>query len=207
MNDTPPSAGAVEAAARDAAAAVLDESGDFAAAARAAITVAETVMADAARQPAIAAALSGAACRAGCGDCCHQVVGITPAEEALLEEAVAALDPARRARLRHRAAEAGRRLSALPVGAWQAERVPCPLLEDQACVAHGGRPLPCRAVLSADAAACRRWLAGEQSGIPVVAVQRRVFGLAQAGLAQALAARGVPPGPVSLTEALSMILA
>ncbi|MBF0374329.1 MAG: hypothetical protein HQL39_13050, partial [Alphaproteobacteria bacterium] len=59
----------------------------------------------------------------------------------------------------------------------------------------------------ADAAACHRWLLGEQSAIPVVAAQRRVFGLAQAGLAQALAARGVPPGPVSLTEALSMILA
>ncbi|MBF0375543.1 MAG: hypothetical protein HQL39_19300, partial [Alphaproteobacteria bacterium] len=51
MTDTPPSAAAVEAAARDAATAILSQTGDFVAAARAAIAVAEGVMVEAARQP------------------------------------------------------------------------------------------------------------------------------------------------------------
>lgn len=202
------SAAAIETAARDAARAVLaaDPSG-LAGAARAAIAEADRAMAALAAEPEVAEAVAGAACRAGCGWCCHQVVGITAAEEDLVAEAVRARPGDARARVRTRQNAAEARLRALPVERWQAARVPCPLLDDGRCAIHPDRPLPCRAVLSADEAACRAWHAGEDGArIPLVAAQRRAYSAAQAGLAQALAAAAIPPGPVSLTEALSLAL-
>ncbi|MBI5164905.1 MAG: hypothetical protein HY985_13500 [Magnetospirillum sp.] len=194
----------VEDAARSAAAAALAQ-GPMAAA-TAAIAAADRLMAEVAAEPGLAEALAGAACRAGCGWCCHQVVGITVAEEEMIVKAVIALPAETRCRIatRQRAAEA--RLAKLPVAEWQSARVPCPLLEDGACVLHDARPLPCRAVLSADAAICRRWYEGEDVRIPQIAAQRGVYSHAQAGLAQALAAAGIPPGPVALTEALALAL-
>lgn len=178
----------------------------LAAAARAAIAVADTVMAEASAQPHVADAVAGAACSKGCGWCCHQVVGITAAEEDLLAEAFAVMPDDARRRLRVRQAGAEARLSQLAIDKWQAARVPCPLLEDGACIVHAARPLPCRAVLSADADACRRWREGEEGArIPLVAVQRGVYSHAQAGLAQALGMAGIPAQPVSLVEALSLL--
>jgi Fe-S-cluster containining protein len=203
-------AGDIEAEARTAAAAALAASAGAAAeaeAARAAIAVADRVMAELARQPDVAASLADAACRAGCSWCCHQVVGITTAEDSLLAEAIAALPAPARALLHGRRREAAARLARLPVEQWQAARVPCPLLDESGlCVVHPSRPLPCRAVLSADAAACRAWREGEDVRIPLVALPRRVYSLAQSGLAQALAGAGIPPGPMSLIEALEMMV-
>jgi Fe-S-cluster containining protein len=178
----------------------------LAAAARAAIAVADTVMAEASAQPHVAEAVAGAACGKGCGWCCHQVVGITAAEEDLLAEAFAAMPDDARRRLKARQTAAEVRLSQLSADKWQTARVPCPLLEDGACILHAARPLPCRAVLSADADACRRWREGEEEArIPLVAIQRGVYSHAQAGLAQALGMAGIPAQPVSLVEALSLM--
>lgn len=198
----------VETMARDAASAVLAaDAFDLAGAARAAIAEAERAMAALSAVPEVAEAVAGAACRAGCGWCCHQVVGITAAEEEMVAEAARALPPDVQARVRARHCAALAKLKALPVARWQAARVPCPMLDDGRCAIHPDRPLPCRAVLSADEAACRAWHDGEDGArIPLVAAQRRVHGAAQAGLAQALAAAGIPPVPVSLVEALDLAL-
>jgi Fe-S-cluster containining protein len=177
-----------------------------AAAARAAIAVAEKTMARVAAEPALADAIKGAACKKGCGWCCHQVVGITTAEEELLVQAAKALSAGARKRLRARQQAAAYRLRCLPVDEWQSARVPCPLLEDGACVLHKARPLPCRAVLSADAGACKAWYDGDEGArIPLIAVQRNVHASIQAALARALGAAGIPPGPVSLIEALALM--
>jgi Fe-S-cluster containining protein len=197
----------VEDSARDAAAGILGAGGDFSQAARAAIAVADTFMARLAQQPEVAESLASAACKAGCGSCCHQVVGITIAEEAMVVAAVNALSAESRQRLKKRVAAADCKLANLPVDQWQAARVPCPLLEDSQCVIHADRPLPCRAVLSTNAGTCQSWLAGEEGArIPLLALPRRIYSLAQSGLAQAIAAAGTPPGPVSLVEALLMEL-
>jgi hypothetical protein len=157
-------------------------------AARAAIATADRILAEVSRDPAAAAALAGAACKAGCSWCCHQVVGITAAEEELVLEAVKKLPAAARGRVRTRHAAAE-----------------CPLLDDGLCAIHVDRPLPCRAVLSADAGACRSWHDGDEGArIPLVAVQRGVYSHAQAGLAQALGEAGMPPAPMALTETLSL---
>ncbi|MEW5729736.1 MAG: YkgJ family cysteine cluster protein [Pseudomonadota bacterium] len=196
----------VETMARDAALAVLAaDPFDLAGAARTAIAEADRAM-DALRAvPEVAGAVNGAACRKGCGWCCHQVVGITAAEEEMVVAAARALPPDVQARVRARHCAAEARLNSIPVDRWQGARVPCPMLDDGACAIHADRPLPCRAVLSADEAACRSWHDGEDGArIPLVAAQRRVYSAAQAGLAQALAAAGIPPGPVSLIEALDL---
>ncbi|MGE5506009.1 MAG: YkgJ family cysteine cluster protein [Actinomycetota bacterium] len=194
----------IETEAFIAASTALNESP--AAAARAAIAVAEKTMARVAAEPTLAAALKGVACRKGCGWCCHQVVGITTAEEEMLVAAANALPASARARLKARQIEAEHRLRCLPVEEWQAARVPCPILENGRCVLHAARPLPCRAVLSADVAACKAWHDGDEGArIPLIAVQRNVHAQVQAALAQALAAAGTPPGPVSLIEALSLM--
>jgi Fe-S-cluster containining protein len=175
------------------------------AAARAVIRLADSIAAEAAGEPAVAQALSGAACAEGCSWCCHQVVGITAAEEELVLAAVQNLPADLRARVRTRQAQAECRLGSLPVEQWQAARVPCPLLDERRCVIHADRPLPCRAVLSADAGACRAWHDGDEGArIPLIAIQRGIYSHAQAGLAQALGEAGMPPAPMALTEALAL---
>ena len=196
----------IESAAARAAAKELADGTGPAAAARAAIAVADRVMAGLALNPESGEVVAGAVCAPGCGWCCHQVVGVTVAEEEMVEQAVSALDAEARDRLARRTREAEARLSRLPMEQWQGARVPCPALEDARCVIHASRPLPCRAVLSTDAEICRRWLEGDDVKIPLLAVPRRVYSLAQAGLAQALAAHGIPPGPTPLAETLAMIL-
>jgi hypothetical protein len=196
----------IETEAARAAVQSLTGGGSLADAARAAIAVADRMLDDIASHPEVAQSLAAAACGPGCGWCCHQVVGITTAEEDMVAAAVAALPDEARARFRQRVAEAHKRLDSLPVGQWQGARVPCPALEDAHCTIHADRPLPCRAVLSNDADICRRWLEGDDVRIPLLAVPRRVYSLAQSGLAQALAATGTPPGPMALVEALALIL-
>lgn len=175
-------------------------------AAQAAIATAEAAMSKVLANAEIAGAVAGAACRAGCSHCCRQVVGITAAEEVMVVEAIKRLPKDIRDGVRRRHHAASCQLGKMPVDQWQASRIACPLLDEAGlCVIHSDRPLPCRAVLSADEAACRSWAEGADGArIPLVAAQRRVYASAQAGLAQALAATGIPPGPVSLIEALDL---
>ncbi|MDA8231599.1 MAG: YkgJ family cysteine cluster protein [Magnetospirillum sp.] len=180
----------------------------LAAAARTAIRIADRALADAGREPGTRGRMAGLACRAGCSWCCHQMVGITPAEQALLAEGVLALPAGERARIRGSVAAAVNRTRGLDQRQWWAARLPCPLLaEDGRCAVHSTRPLPCRGYNSADAEHCRRSLEGEATRVPVLAVQWGIYGHAQAGLAQALAAAGIAPGPVSLVDALAAVLA
>lgn len=204
MSDTPAD---IEALAFRAALPALEKF-EHASAARAAIAAADEAMAKVLANAEIKRAVEGAACRAGCSHCCRQVVGITAAEETLVVEAVERLPKDIRDGVRRRHAAASCKLGQMPVDQWQASRVPCPLLDEAGlCVIHADRPLPCRAVLSAEEAACRAWAEGEECArIPLVAAQRRVYSSAQAGLAQALAACGIPPGPVSLVEALDLAM-
>lgn len=195
----------VEASVRAAVAGHLPRG--LASAARTAVRIADRALADAAREPENRTRLNGLACHAGCSWCCHQMVGITPAELALLMTGLTKLPISEHARIKARAADAGIRARGLDQRQWWAARIPCPLLaEDGRCVVHAERPLPCRGYTSADAGLCRRSLAGESVRIPMLALQWTAYGSAQAGLAQALAAAGIAPGPVSLVDALCAAL-
>lgn len=191
----------IEAAARRAAAEALPKGG-LPAAARAAIAVAEKAMAQASALPDTARALARIGCGPCCDACCHQVVGVTLAELALAAQAASALPDEARARLTGRLAEVKRRAEGIALAEWWKQKIPCPLLDGGLCTIHGDRPLPCRAFASADAGACKASLAGEAVRIPLFATQHAIYGHAQAGLAQALAAAGMKQGPIALALAL-----
>lgn len=175
-----------------------------AAAARAVISVADDALA--AVRPEWGDKLAALACAAGCTPCCYQVVGVTPAEQAVLAEAIAAMPAPRRKRLAARAKALAAKAAGLDPRQYWAAKVPCAALAaDGRCLLHAARPLPCRGFNSADAGICRRSLDGEAVRIPVLAAQFTIYGHAQAGLAQALAAAGVDPGPLRLVDVLAAI--
>ncbi|MDO8608735.1 MAG: YkgJ family cysteine cluster protein [Phaeospirillum sp.] len=147
--------------------------------------------------------LARMACAAGCSWCCHQIVGVTMAELALLTETIAAMPPDRQARIKARAADAMATGRGMDQGQWWAARIRCPLLEDDGlCGVHAERPLPCRAFNSADADLCRRSYLGEKLRTPVLAAQHGIWANAQAGLIQALTEAGIAAGPVALAEGI-----
>lgn len=197
-----PSFSQIQARARDSASAAIGRG--LPEAARAAIAEADAFLAEAARILDLETQLAGLACGKGCSWCCHQMVGVTAAEIALLAEAVAALAPARRKVVRARIVEQAARSAGMDPKAWWEARLACPLLDgDGACAVHAARPLPCRAMNSADAAICESGFKGTGNRIPALAAQHGIYGNAQAGLAQALAARGITAGPYALATALN----
>ena len=200
MTDPPPFA---ELAPRAHGAAVAALPAGLAATARAVIAVADQALDAVAGDPAWRDKLAGLACAAGCSFCCHQLVGVTPAEAALLAEGVAALGAARRKRFVRRARSLAAQAVGLDQRRYWAAKLPCAALDDDGrCLLHAFRPLPCRGYNSANAELCRRSLDGEAVRVPVLAAQFTIYGHAQAGLAQALAAAGIDPGPVALVEVL-----
>ena len=147
------------------------------------------------------AMLARMACKAGCSWCCHQVVGVTTAELALLTQTIAAMPEDRRTRIKSRAQNAMTKGRGLDQGQWWAAQIRCPLLEDDGlCGIHADRPLACRAFNSADADLCRRSYEGEKLRAPVLAAQHGVWAHAQMGLIQALTEAGITAGPVALAE-------
>jgi Fe-S-cluster containining protein len=178
-------------AAAQAAAAALAPRKAEAEAARAAIAATDTFFARVRAAVNLEPQLAAMACAAGCSWCCHQIVGITSAELALVAEAIAAKPPASRAAIAARARDAAAKGKGLDQRQWWAARIRCPLLEDDGlCGIHASRPMPCRAHNSSDAGACRRSFEGEAVQTPVLAAQHGIWAHAQAGLAEALLRNG-----------------
>lgn len=195
--------GDVQAAARDAAMAALRTGGGPIGAARAAIATADSLLKVAAAQVGLEAEMAKIQCGAGCTHCCHQMVGVSVAELALLREAVAALpEPARTATKARIAALAAKGRGLTQAQWWQA-RLRCALLDEQGrCLVHAARPLPCRAMNSSNADVCRQSFGGQTVDIPILAAPYKIYGHAQAGLLQALAAAGLPGRMTGLGTAL-----
>ena len=190
--------------AKDAAAAALPHG--QAAAARAAIAAGDAFFDTVRHALALDPQIERMACHAGCAWCCHQIVGVTVAELALLAETIAAMPPERRAVIAARAADAMALGAGMDQRQWWSARIRCPLLEDDGlCGVHAARPLPCRAYNSADDDACRRSYLGEAVRAPVLAAQHGVWAHAQAGLAEALGQAGIAPGPLALAEGIDQI--
>ncbi|MBC7951911.1 MAG: YkgJ family cysteine cluster protein [Rhodospirillaceae bacterium] len=188
-----------EAAARNAAAAELKAGNGPAAAARAAIAAADAFLARIVTVVGLQPQLESIQCGAGCFTCCHQMVGVTMAELALVKDFIATLPEPERRELLARGADSAQRAQGLTQAQWWAAKLPCPLLDDGGrCQVHAARPLPCRAMNSASAETCRRSFEGEPLQIPILAAQHHIYGHAQAGLAQALAAHGLSGEPVVL---------
>jgi hypothetical protein len=134
------------------------------------------------------------ACAPGCTACCHFPVGVRLGEALRLADALASA-PRLAAAVRADAA-------ATATTAWGAlVGRPCPLLVDGRCAVYDARPLPCRALASADAAACADALAGASGAV----VPRDEVAWWR-GLGLAAAADG-ELGPRELRSALAAVLA
>jgi hypothetical protein len=108
------------------------------------------------------------ACARGCAHCCTVWVEASPPE---VLYAVAAIDPALRARAVEAVATACTQTAGLSFEARNTMRVPCPLLESDACSNYSGRPIACRTAVSTDADICMRayhLLSGEGIPVPIV---------------------------------------
>lgn len=136
------------------------------------------------------------ACAAGCAACCRFPVGVRLGEALRLAVGLAEA-PALAAAVRADAAATAATPWAGLVGR------PCPLLVDGRCAVYDARPLPCRALASADATACAEAL----SPAPAAAVPRdEVAWWRGLGLAAALDA-GSDVAPRELRSALAAVLA
>lgn len=187
----PPRYSDIQTAAKQAAVDVLRQGLGPAAAARAAIDAAEAFLGTVIAAIGLDQQMAAIQCGAGCFHCCHQMVGVTAAELALVKDAVATLPDGVRDETRRRIADIAARGKGLDQAGWWRARLRCPLLDhDGRCQVHAARPLACRAMNSSSADTCRRSFAGERLQIPILAAQHRVHGHAQAGLAQALAETG-----------------
>ncbi len=190
----PPRYSDILAAAKAAALDALQRGDGLEAAARAAIDAAEDFLAHAVEAIGLHEQMAAIRCAAGCSHCCHQMVGVTSAELALLRRAIDALPPSARGRVRARIKKVAARGKGLDQRGWWLARLRCPLLEDDGkCLAHADRPLPCRAMNSYDVDICRRSHGGERLQVPMLAAQHRIHAHAQTGLIEALKETGADP--------------
>ena len=173
-------------------------------AALAVIDVAQSFLAEVVSQLDLQPQMDALACKAGCYTCCHQIVGISSAELSLLQQAIAQLPAKQQKQIKAQITKIARKGRQFDQAQWWQAQLRCPLLDEQGrCSIHAARPLPCRAMNSADASICERSYRGEALPIPILAAQHRVYGHAQTGLIQALAQMGQSNGALNMALALA----
>ncbi len=105
------------------------------------------------------AANGSVACQPGCDHCCHQSVGVTPAEAiTIIEHVRRTFSDEQRQELAERLQHAHERTRGLTSTQRFSPKHPCPFLDSGRCSIYDVRPLTCRGVNSLDADECRREL-------------------------------------------------
>ncbi len=140
-----------------------------------------------------AGVLAQVACRSGCASCCRVPVDVQAhevlyaADHLLTRFGPADLEAAVARLAAHRA-----RVAAFAPGERDSSRQPCPLLKDEACSIYAGRPQPCRAHHTSDAAVCAAHLADPSvkiTDVYIPALRARMFAV-MLGVDEAIEAAG-----------------
>ena len=98
----------------------------------------------------------GIACKAGCGWCCHQQVGVSVPEAIRIAVHIRALPPAESDAVLGRVRALDDATNGLTTSMRAAGKWPCAFLVDGACTIYAVRPLRCRGLQSTDAGFCRK---------------------------------------------------
>jgi len=142
------------------------------------------------------------ACSKGCSYCCKTYVSATIPEVLNLAKSVRT-NKARSARV----AEAAQQCRQIPQAQREAHRIPCPMLEDDACSEYAHRPVSCRYLLSTSLPACIKILRDNQPAPfefagNVVSIRSSVIIM----MKTALILGGLPHQHVELNQALAVAL-
>lgn len=179
----------------------------LAAAAKAAMDVAERAFAELQQDPAVQREVAGLHCRKYCAHCCYKSVSVTPAEVFYLARHVtASLRPKALAKLKARLRDLDGKTRGMAPAERGRARLPCALLVGRLCSAHAARPASCRGFNSRDVRACEQALKRRDVGIPVYRLQYQIFVEAHLGLRRGLADCGLDTPHVELTAALRIAL-
>lgn len=148
------------------------------------------------------------ACKAGCGWCCHQQVGVSVPEAVRIAAHVRALPAAEAAAMTARLRQVADKTREMDTLDWARAHVACPFLgADGNCMIYAVRPLRCRGAYSVDVEFCiacyedleamrARMQAGELQAV-FLDTPERIYDSALAGVLQALR-RAAPKAVVSL---------
>lgn len=99
------------------------------------------------------------ACKAGCGHCCHQIVGISvPEALAIFAHLQRSRSAAELEELKSRVEALHERARGLPAAERFTPELPCAFLQDGSCSIYELRPFACRGANSLDASDCERRL-------------------------------------------------
>ena len=94
------------------------------------------------------------ACKAGCGWCCHQQVGVSVPEAIRIAIHLRALPGDEGEALAERVRDADDKTNGLTTSQRSAAKLPCAFLVDGSCSIYGVRPLRCRGLISTDESFC-----------------------------------------------------
>lgn len=154
------------------------------------------------------------ACKAGCGWCCHQQVGVSAPEAIRIAVHLRALPEADAKALTTRVADVAQRTAGMTTAQRAASKLACPFLgADGACTIYAVRPLRCRGLHSIDVEFCiachddidsmrRKLEAGELKPV-YLETPERIYDSALAGVLKALS-KGAPKAVVSLELAAAI---
>ena len=142
------------------------------------------------------------ACGKGCFHCCTKLVMVTLPDIFRLARAVRG-----KAEKVTEITAAAVQARAITQGQSRDQKLPCPVLTDQACSAYGARPIPCRYLLSQSLDACLRIFGGNSGeAFPYTEgtgpVRQRVDQIVQA----ALILSGLAPYHYELIQSLAIAL-
>lgn len=154
-------------------------------------------------------------CARGCGWCCHQHVSVHPAEALAISRWLSQnLSETALAWRRQRILETQATIAGLSAPERRAKKVPCPFLDDGACIIHPVRPMRCRGFFSRDVGLCRFTFDHPREGVADPRWQQddrlpreptRLFDAALRGVATALHEAGLTVDTLELTAALELI--
>ncbi len=154
------------------------------------------------------------ACKAGCGWCCHQQVGVAAPEAVRIMAHIRTLPEDEGAAMAGRVRATAQATAGMDTHRRAASKLPCPFLgADGACTIYAVRPLRCRGLHSIDVEFCiachddidamRRKLAAGELKPVYLETPERIYDSALAGVLKALS-KGAPKAVVSLELAAAV---